>query len=120
MYNIDQCFNGCTNRSILLLIWDSNYTTLAVAIGINPSKANDNRSDKTLITLGRFLAANGYKELKMFNTFESYSTNQSGINHKTATDFVTYKSEFENADAIFIVWGISKQYKNEKAKISDF
>lgn len=94
---------GAANRSILTVTWDSNNTKTAVAIGINPSKANDNRSDKTLTTLGRFLAANGYKELKMFNIFESYSTDQSGINYKTATDFVTYKSEFENADAIFIV-----------------
>ena len=108
---------GAANRSILTVTWDSNNTKTAVAIGINPSKANDNRSDKTLTTLGRFLAANGYKELKMFNIFESYSTDQSGINYKTATDFVTYKSEFENADAIFIVWGVAKSYKSEKEKI---
>ena len=96
---------GAANRSILTVTWDSNNTKTAVAIGINPSKANDNRSDKTLTTLGRFLAANGYKELKMFNIFESYSTDQSGINYKTATDFVTYKSEKEKIIEILKEYG---------------
>ena len=64
---------GAANRSILTVTWDSNNTKTAVAIGINPSKANDNRSDKTLTTLGRFLAANEYKELKMFNILKCYT-----------------------------------------------
>ena len=72
---------GAANRSILTVTWDSNNTKTAVAIGINPSKANDNRSDKTLTTLGRFLAANGYKELKMLHT---------NLNLKTLTLFLLY------------------------------
>ncbi len=112
--------DGSANRSILTVTWDSNNTRTAVAIGINPSKANDNRSDKTLTTLGRFLAANGYKEFKMLNIFESYSTKQNGINQTTLTDFATYNDEFQNADAIFIVWGVSNKYKSQKSQIIKF
>lgn len=109
--------NGFAKRSILTVTWDSNNTRTAVAIGINPSKANDNRSDKTLTTLGRFLAANGYKEFKMLNIFESYSTKQNGINQAALTDFSKYINEFQNADTIFVVWGVSKSYKSEKEQI---
>lgn len=112
--------DGFANRSILTVMWDSNNTKTAVAIGINPSKANDNCSDKTLTTLGRFLAANGYKEFKMLNIFESYSTKQDGINQTTLTDFSAYNDEFQNADAIFIVWGVSNKYKSQKAQILKF
>jgi hypothetical protein len=108
------------NRSILTVCWDSNNTKTAIAIGINPSKANDNRSDKTLTTLARFLAANDYKEFKMLNIFQSYSTQQDGIKRTTVTDFETYKAEFQKADTIFIVWGISNQYRNEKKQILQF
>lgn len=108
------------NRSILTVYWESINTKTAIAIGINPSKANDNRSDKTLTTFGRYLAANGYKELKMLNIFQSYSTKQDGINQTTVTDFKTYENDFRKADTIFIVWGVSNKYKDEKQKILQF
>ena len=57
------------NRSILIVAWESKYTKTAIAIGINPSKANDSRSDKTLTTLARCLDAYGYREFKMLNPF---------------------------------------------------
>ena len=44
------------NRETLTVYWDSEYDKKAIVIGINPSKANDERSDKTLTTAGRFLA----------------------------------------------------------------
>ncbi len=102
------------NRSILTVAWESKYTKTAIAIGINPSKANDSRSDKTLTTLARFLDAYGYKEFKMLNLFESYSTEQSGIDKKTKTNFREYSSDLESADSIFIVWGVSNNYQEEK------
>lgn len=53
----------------------------------------------------------------MLNIFESYSTKQNGINQATLTDFSKYINEFQNADTIFVVWGVSKSYKSEKEQI---
>lgn len=108
---------GNTNRSILTVGWESVNRKTAVAIGINPSKANDTRSDNTLTRLGRFLAANGYKNFKMLNIFESYSTKQSGIKRTTLTDFSVYERELMAADSIFIVWGMTRSYREERTAI---
>lgn len=105
-----------SNRSILTVTWNSQSKKSAIAIGINPSKANDSRSDKTLTTLARFLDAYGYCKFEMLNLFENYSTNQSGINAKAQTDLNQYKNNFKKADSIFIVWGVSSDYKNQKIK----
>lgn len=104
------------NRSILTVTWNSENKKSAIAIAINPSKANDSRSDKTLTTLARFLDAYGYCKFEMLNLFENYSTNQNGIDTKTQTDFNQYKHNFEKADSIFIVWGVSRDYKHQKQK----
>jgi len=107
--------NNQSNRSSLQITWASTSTPKsAVAIGINPSKANNSRSDKTITTLSRFLDAYGFTELTMLNLFQSYSTPQSGIITSTATNFNNYKDMFDKADAIIIVWGIGRKYAKEK------
>lgn len=108
------------NRSILTVGWNGENKKSAVAIGINPSKANDSRSDKTLTTLARFLNYYGYSEFQMLNIFESYSTNQNGICKGTVTDFSCYNDIFDKVDSIFIVWGVSNSYKEEKETILKF
>ena len=107
--------NNNTNRLSLNITWpSSNKKKKAIAIGINPSKANDNRSDKTITTLARFLDAYGFTELTMLNLFQSYSTSQSGIVKSSTTDFNQYKEILEQADAIIIVWGLGNSYSEEK------
>lgn len=106
--------NNNKNRTSLTVYWKSKSNKTAVAIGINPSKANDTRSDKTLTTLARFLDAYGYCEIKMLNIFESYSTDQRGIDRVTTTDFYSYEDIFNEVDSIFIVWGVDDSYLDEK------
>lgn len=108
------------NRSCLTAYWEAEGERSAIAIGINPSKANDRRSDKTITTLSRFLDTYGYSEIYMLNIFESYSTQQSGIDKATKTDFKKYASLFEKVDAVFIVWGLDDDYKDEKKEILSF
>lgn len=109
--------NNQSNRSRLQVKWKSSSTKkTAVAIGINPSKANDSRSDKTLTTLARFLDAYGFTEFTMLNLFQSYSTSQSGIVTSTATDFNKHTTLFNKTDAIIIVWGLGNKYATEKSK----
>ena len=108
--------NNQSNRSSLQITWVSTSSKKsAVAIGINPSKANNSRSDKTITTLSRFLDAYGFTELTMLNLFQSYSTPQSGIITSTATDFKKYKDLFTQTNAIIIVWGMGNEYAAEKS-----
>ena len=86
----------------------------AVAIGINPSMADDTQSDHTITQLGRLLNSYGFGGMIMLNLFESYSTDQKGIIRPTATDFNNFKDDFEKADAIIIVWGVENKYLDEK------
>lgn len=107
------------NREILTVRWSSNTENpknfSAVAIGINPSKANDERSDKTLTQLARFLDMYGFTNFKMLNIFSSYSTQQTGIRTNTQTDFSKFKGCLEDADMIILAWGTDRgAYKDEK------
>ena len=106
--------NGGSHRSILTVCWDGHGQRKAVAIGINPSKANDQRSDNTITRLARYLDMYGFCQFKMLNLYESYSTDQKGIIKTSETDFSLYEKEFADADAIFIVWGLSSQYIEQK------
>lgn len=106
--------NEGKNRETLTVYWDSEYDKKAVVIGINPSKANDERSDKTLTTAGRFLDSYGISEFEMLNLFASYSTPQNGIRKNTAVNVEHYRSDFEKADLIIIAWGVNDAYSEEK------
>ena len=104
------------NRETLTVYWDSEYDKKAIVIGINPSKANDERSDKTLTTAGRFLDAYEISEFTMLNLFASYSTQQDGIKKETLIDLSDYKKDFEKNDLIVIAWGVDNNYGKEKER----
>ena len=56
--------------------------------------------------------------LSMLNIFENYSTYQSGIDCSTEINLDNYEEYIENADAIFIVWGVNnKQYAEQKERV---
>lgn len=104
-----------SNRSILTATWNGKSTFRAVAIGINPSMANEERGDRTITMLVRFLNMYGFQQFHMLNLFESYSTQQSGINPDSRTDFSKFQKELQEADAIIIAWGVNnRDYKEEK------
>lgn len=108
--------NKC--RSQLTVTWSIPVNRKAVVIGINPSKANDKRSDRTLTLTARYLNMYGFDEFLMLNIFENYATNQKDIGKKKKTDFSRFRHELEEADIIFIAWGVSKNiYRDEKEQI---
>ena len=108
------------NRMELTLSWSSRIKKKAIAIGINPSKANDQRSDNTLTRLARFLDTYGFNEFLMLNIFESYSTDQNQIDKRSKTDFQKYRKHFAEVEAIFVVWGVNENdYYEEKQKVLD-
>lgn len=78
-----------TIRELLCAKWDSglNRTEKIVAIGINPSTAQDGESDMTMTKLCRFLDLYGFNNVIMLNLFESVSPEQGGIVKAARTDF---------------------------------
>lgn len=102
-------------RESLSVKWESGYENKEkiVAIGINPSTAQDGESDTTMTKLCRFLDLYGFNNVTMLNLFESVSPDQSKINESTRTDFSKKSAELENADIILLVWGIDG-HKAEK------
>lgn len=115
------------NREVLTISWErrpdsdsvSNYS--AVVIGINPSIANDVKSDNTLTRLARFLDIYGFTEFKMLNIFSSYSTQPTGIRKNTQTDFSNFKNDLESTNIIILAWGTNNNdYREEKSKILEF
>lgn len=105
------------NRQQLTVTWKGNGKLKAVVIGINPSKANDDRSDRTLTLTARFLNMYGFTQFLMLNIFESYATNPKDIDLSSRTDFRKYQKELDEADKIFIAWGIEHKYMEQKAEI---
>lgn len=87
-------------------------------IGVNPSKGNDKRSDRTLTLTARYLHTYGFDEFLMLNLFENYSTDPAGIDKNARTDFMWYMDELKSADMILIAWGVSDRfYRAEKEQV---
>ena len=105
------------NRQQLTVSWDGTGNKKAVVIGINPSKANDTRSDSTLTRTARFLNMYGVREFLMLNIFESYATKQKDIDFSSKSDFTKFRRILKEADIIFIAWGVEKKYLQEKEAI---
>lgn len=112
--------SGCI-RENLSVKWNSisNRTEKIVAIGINPSTAENGKSDTTVTKLCRFLDQYGFNNVTMINLFESVSSDQNRIDQKTQTDFSKKRGLLDDADIILIVWGIDghKEKKREAASI---
>ncbi|MBT9699179.1 DUF1643 domain-containing protein [Eubacterium ventriosum] len=104
-------------RQELCIKWDDGDKKL-VAIGINPSTAQNGESDNTMTRLCRIVDMYGYNYVKMLNIYESVSTPQSGINKKTLTDFQKKLDDIECADMVLIAWGMNG-YEEEKERIKD-
>ena len=107
-------------RESLRVKWDSNSdkTEKIVAIGINPSTAQDGESDTTMTKLCRFLDMYGFDNVTMLNLYESVTPNQFEINKKTKTDFSKKKDLLDAADIILLVWGVEGNAEDKSDTIS--
>lgn len=91
-------------------------TKKAIVIGINPSKATNDNSDKTLTTISKYLYQYGVGELAMINLFETRSPHQKDIKLKHESNLENYKDEFNQADLIVVAWGIENTFPDTKEK----
>lgn len=107
-------------RKTLSAEWNSfsNRTENIVAIGINPSTAQNGKSDNTVTRLCRFLDTYGFNNVTMLNLFESVSSTQDKINESAETDFNSNRDVFDEADIILIVWGLEGYGENKLKAMS--
>lgn len=111
---------GNNIRESLSVQWGSGFSKeeKVVAIGINPSTAQDGESDTTMTKLCRFLDMYGFDNVTMLNLFESVSPDQSKINESTKTDFNKKREVLEKADIILLVWGVDGHMKEKREAMS--
>lgn len=107
-------------RETLCVEWNSdlNKAEKVVAIGINPSTAQEGESDTTMTKLCRFLDMYGFNNVTMLNLFESVSPDQSKILKTTRTDFNKKREIFDAADIILLVWGIDGHRKCKRETVA--
>lgn len=112
--------NKGTIRESLCVAWDSvfNKKDKIVAIGINPSTAQDGESDTTMTKLCRFLDMYGFNNVTMLNLFESVSPDQNKIVKTARTDFAKKRKIFDEADIILLVWGINGHRKCKRETVA--
>ncbi|MFV0529388.1 MAG: DUF1643 domain-containing protein [Lachnospiraceae bacterium] len=101
-------------RKHLTAYWQADGHKKAIAIGIHPSRTNQCKSDNTISRLGRFLEAYGFCEYFMLNLFEHYVSYPYNTTQIRKTNFQSYMTQFEAADAILIAWGMEHKYLEEK------
>lgn len=109
-------------RYRLTRVWDSNKERVAV-IMLNPSKANELKSDKTVMNITNFLIDNDFGSVDIVNLFSYMSTDSSKL-HKREEQFERYNNTyiqlaFEEADIIIIAWvrDDTKYIKKRKIEI---
>lgn len=102
-------------RESLTVNWDSelNKAEKVVAIGINPSTAQDGESDTTMTKFCRFLDMYGFNNVTMLNLFESVTPKQDKINRKLTTDFSKKTDLLNEADIILLVWGVGSNFQDK-------
>lgn len=106
-------FSKCRKyRYALWRIWDKNKP-FVMFIGLNPSKANEEKTDNTITRVKGFAFNWGYGGVYMLNCFPYISTNPDNLkdNGNTAkNDYWLYKIA-NKCDKIIFAWGAFKIVK---------
>ena len=93
-----------------------------LAIGFNPSKADENTDDATITRLSKLAKREGYTRLAMVNLFTYRATNADKLHHtKTLRELNgpeanrILEEELSQATSVLVCWGIngnSRRYNN--------
>jgi hypothetical protein len=99
--------NDKKNRFVLWRIWDDTKP-VAMCIGLNPSNANEEKDDPTIIRTCKVLKALGFGGLKMVNIFTYITPNPEDIkSHKPDESWIL--SAADECQEIIFAWGSFKQ-----------
>ena len=88
----------------------------AVVIGINPSTAQEGKSDRSLTKISRYLFQFGLGELAMINLYETISKTQDGIEKAHKCDLEKHEQLLKDADMIVVAWGTENKYLEDKER----
>lgn len=104
----DAIFSECGNYRYLLTRFFTSGP-IAMCIGLNPSKANSDHDDPTIIHLKNILRALGFGSLYMTNLFGLISPNPEDLRMNPRpigkTNDIWLKHAAEKADTIIFCWG---------------
>lgn len=92
----------------------------AIVIGLNPSTANLDRSDRTFTKVGRYLSQYDVKDFYMLNLYETVSPNLDDIREIEITNWEKHRRLFESADFILVAWGIEPIHLSAKKKAIEY
>lgn len=84
------------------------YNYDALFIGINPSKADEEYSDKTINLLSERSFEEGWGKIVFYNLLSNYSTTfdqLSGNDHHNTVDMKEFESKVNDSRRIIVFWG---------------
>jgi len=109
------------HRYLLERVWDSNKK-VATVIMINPSFADELKTDMTVCKLMNFLMDNDFGSIRIVNLYAFISTDPSAlVNNPDAVGILNdqyIENSISNTDLIIVAWGIEKtKYTKRKAYV---
>lgn len=105
--------------SLELKVSPKSYSYDALFIGINPSKADEESSDKTINLLTERSFKEGWGKIAFYNLLSNYSTTfdqLSGDEHGNIADMRDFESKTNDSRRIIIFWGNDAEKINREAR----
>lgn len=116
----DDFVGDAAKRKCIHATLDQDKKLTAIVIGLNPSTANLDRSDRTFTKVGRYLSQYDVKDFYMLNLYETVSPDPNDIKECEITDWEQHRPLFEAADLIQVAWGIEPVHLTAKKKAADY
>ncbi|MCH7724433.1 MAG: DUF1643 domain-containing protein [Bacteroidetes bacterium] len=112
---------GRKYRYVLWRIWDNNKP-LIMFIGLNPSKANEEKTDNTITRVKRFAFDWGYGGVYMMNLFAFVSTDPKKLLFRSHEKIGYFNNNYlkqiaEKCDKIIFAWGSFKEAQERSIEI---
>lgn len=105
-------FSDCRKfRYVLWRVWDSSKPK-AMFIGLNPSRANESRSDNTITKIGKVAAFNGFGGFYMMNLFSLVSPYPKDLKEcdNPIMDNDAFLIEYKDkVSQVVFCWGVFKE-----------
>lgn len=107
-------------RYCLWRIWDLSKPRV-MFIGVNPSKADENKNDNTLTKVTKIAKNNGFGGLYMMNLFPFVSTNIKNLQCDYLSNSVNYdwlEKIYDKCSKVVYCWGNSKMAKEAEVNVT--
>ncbi|MGN1381537.1 MAG: DUF1643 domain-containing protein [Eubacterium sp.] len=117
----DKCEKTEEKRQIIHAEINPDAHKTAIVIGINPSTANEDHSDRTFTKTGRYLAQYDVGDFYMLNLYEHIDPKlPDHFNDDDLTDWEKHRERFDKADVIIVAWGTESINLEAKKRAEDF